>query len=150
MSEIEYKDIVRMLDTDIKGSIPIVEGLTRIKGVGPTLSRAILRKAGIPLNKRVGYLTEEEITKLEDLIKNVNKLFPGYMLNRRFDRYSGENLHIIGSDIDFIVERDIEFEKKINSWRGLRHKLGLKVRGQRTRTSGRKRGFTVGVKRKRR
>jgi len=150
MSRAEYKDIVRMLNTDIEGSIPIVEGLTRIKGIGPTLSRAILRKAGISLNKRVGYLTDEELSKLEELIKNINKLFPDYMLNRRFDRYSGENLHIIGSDINFIVERDIEFEKKINSWRGLRHKLGLKVRGQRTRTTGRKRGFTVGVKRKKR
>jgi len=150
MSKVEYKEIVRMLDTDIKGSVPIVEGLTRIKGIGPTLSRAILRKLGIPLNKRVGFLSNEEIDQLENIIKNVNKIFPPYMLNRRFDRYSGENLHLIGSDIDFVVERDIDFEKKINSWRGLRHRLGLKVRGQRTRTTGRKRGFTVGVKRKKR
>jgi len=148
MSSQEYKEIVRMLDTDIKGSVPIVEGLTRIKGIGPTLSRAILNKLGIPMYKKTGFLTDEEIRKLEALIKNIKNEFPPYLLNRRFDRYTGEDLHLIGEDVKFIMERDIEFEKKINTWRGLRHKLGLKVRGQRTRTTGRKKGATVGVRRR--
>ena len=46
------------------------------------------------------------------------------------------------------VRKDIEIMKKIRSWKGIRHSLGLKVRGQRTRTTGRL-GLTVGVKRKR-
>jgi len=148
VADIEYKDIIRMLDTDIKGSIPVVEGLTRIKGIGPTLSRAIIKKAGIPLDKKVGFLTEEELSKIEEIIKNVKDIFPPYLLNRRFDRYTGKDHHLIGSDVKFVMERDIEFEKRLNTWRGLRHKLGLKVRGQRTRTTGRKKGATVGVRRK--
>ncbi|MEM2025102.1 MAG: 30S ribosomal protein S13, partial [Desulfurococcaceae archaeon] len=46
------------------------------------------------------------------------------------------------------VNEDIEHEKRIKTWRGVRHAIGLKVRGQRTRTTGRA-GITVGVKRKR-
>ncbi len=143
----EFKEIVRILDTDLKGINVISEELTRIKGIGPTLSRAILFKAGIPLNKRVGYLTDEEIKKIEDIIKNIEKIFPPFLLNRRFDRVTGKDMHLLGGDVKFYIERDIEFEKSINSWRGLRHKLGLKVRGQKTRTTGRK-SRPVGVSRR--
>jgi len=54
-------------------------------------------------------------------------------------------LHLITSDIALTVRNDIEREKTTNSWRGIRHMFGLKVRGQRTRTTGRK-GGAVGVK----
>jgi len=54
-------------------------------------------------------------------------------------------LHLITSDIEFNVRNDIEREKNMNSWRGFRHTYGLKVRGQRTRTTGRK-GGAVGVR----
>ena len=147
MSE-EFKAMIRMLDTDINGNLPVVEGITRIRGIGPSIARAILHKLGIPLNKRVGFLSDEELRKIEDAIKNVVKIVPPYMVNRRFDRYTGEDMHLIGADLKFVVERDVEFEKNINSWRGLRHKLGLKVRGQRTRTTGRKHKKLV-VKRRR-
>ncbi len=147
-SQTEFKAMIRMLDTDINGNLPAVEGITRIKGIGPTLSRAILHRLGIPLNKRIGFLTDEELAKIEEEIKNVAKNFPPYLLNRRFDRYSGENLHLIGADLKFVTERDIEFEKSIKSWRGIRHALGLKVRGQRTRTTGRKRKKLVVKKRR--
>jgi len=146
--EAEFRAMIRMLDTDIKGALPAVEGITRIKGVGPTLARAILHRLGIPLNKRIGFLSDDELRRIEDMIRNANKYFPPYLLNRRFDRYSGEDLHLIGSDLEFVVSRDIEFEKSIGSWRGLRHALGLKVRGQRTRTTGRKRKKLVVKKRR--
>ena len=55
------------------------------------------------------------------------------------------NIHRFGSDLDFMIKNDIDRERNVFSWRGIRHGLGLKVRGQRTRTSGRK-GRTVGVK----
>lgn len=144
----EFKAMIRLLETDINGNLPVVEGITRIKGVGPSVARGILHKLGIPLNKRIGFLTDDEIKQIEEAIKNVAKILPPYMVNRRFDRYSGEDMHLIGADLKFVVERDIEFEKEINSWRGLRHKLGLKVRGQRTRTTGRKHKKLV-VKRRR-
>jgi small subunit ribosomal protein S13 len=62
---------------------------------------------------------------------------------------SGENKHFTGADLDFQLKMDIDYMMKTKSWKGIRHGLGLKVRGQRTRCTGR-RGRTVGVTRKRR
>lgn len=59
---------------------------------------------------------------------------------------TGSDKHLITSDLDFTISNDIEREKSVMSWRGYRHMFGLKVRGQHTRTSGRK-GGAVGVKR---
>ena len=53
-------------------------------------------------------------------------------------------MHLVTSDIAFNVRNDIEREKSVFSWRGYRHMFGLKVRGQRTRCTGRK-GGAVGV-----
>ncbi|MHA1596704.1 MAG: 30S ribosomal protein S13, partial [Candidatus Asgardarchaeia archaeon] len=55
--------------------------------------------------------------------------------------------HLLGSDLILRINMDIQREKKLRSWRGMRHALGLKVRGQKTRTTGRT-GRTVGVRRK--
>lgn len=54
---------------------------------------------------------------------------------------------MVGAELIYFVKEDIEREKRIKSWRGVRHALGLKVRGQRTRTTGRL-GVTVGVRKK--
>jgi SSU ribosomal protein S13P len=67
------------------------------------------------------------------------------MYNRRKDYETGIDLHLVTNDVIFYARNDIEREKKIKSWRGVRHALGLKVRGQRTRTTGRT-GITVGVR----
>jgi small subunit ribosomal protein S13 len=58
---------------------------------------------------------------------------------------TGSNLHLLTSDLDFTVSNDIDREKSIMSWRGYRHMFGLRVRGQRTRTTGR-RASAVGVR----
>ena len=70
--------------------------------------------------------------------------FPIWFLNRRKDIETGSNLHLLTSDIPFTLRNDIERERITASWRGYRHLNGLKVRGQRTRTTGRKAG-AVGV-----
>ncbi|HJY22856.1 MAG TPA: 30S ribosomal protein S13, partial [Hanamia sp.] len=61
------------------------------------------------------------------------------------DMDTGSNIHLLTSDLDFIVSNDIDREKSIMSWRGYRHMFGLRVRGQRTRTTGR-RASAVGVR----
>jgi small subunit ribosomal protein S13 len=58
---------------------------------------------------------------------------------------TGSSNHMITSDLDFAASNDVEREKLVMSWRGYRHMFGLRVRGQRTRTTGRK-GGAVGVK----
>lgn len=119
-----------------------------IKGVGVNFALALCRLLGIDPNKRIGFLTDAEIEKIENAIANPTAVgIPSWMLNRRKDYETGKDLHLVGADLIYYVRRDIEREKRIRSWRGIRHALGLKVRGQRTATTGRI-GMTVGVKRR--
>ncbi len=149
MSSQEFRYIVRIAGTDIDGRLKTAYGLAEIKGVGYNLAVAICRMLGIDPEKRIGFLTDAEIRKIESALEDPKKIgLPSWMLNRRKDYETGEDKHLIGADLIFVVRQDIEREKRIKSWRGIRHALGLKVRGQRTRTTGRT-GITVGVKRKR-
>ncbi len=149
MSERTFRYIVRVAGTDIDGSLKTAYGLAEIQGIGVNLAYGICRVLGINPEMRIGYLTDEEIKKIEDLLKDPLKYgIPRWMLNRRKDYTTGNDLHLVGAELIFYVKQDIEREKKIKSWRGIRHALGLKVRGQRTRTTGRL-GITVGVRKKR-
>ncbi len=147
MSKSEFREILRIFNVDLIGSNVIKQEITKIKGIGPTLAMAILYKAKIPPTLRVGQLSNDQIKKLEEIIKNIESYFPPHLLNRRFDRVDGKDHHLIGSDLTFAQQQDIEFEKSIRSWRGYRHSYGLKVRGQRTKSTGR-RSTPIGVRRK--
>jgi small subunit ribosomal protein S13 len=68
------------------------------------------------------------------------------MLNRRKDLETGVDKHLVGSNLTFQQSLDIKFLKKIRSYRGIKHIKGKRVRGQRSRTTGRK-GSTIGVTR---
>ncbi len=150
MSSRVYRYIIRIAGTDIDGSLKTAYGLAEIKGVGVNLAYAICRRLGIDPEMRIGYLTDEEIKRIEDVIANpLNYGLPSWIVNRRKDYTTGKDMHLIGPELIFYVKQDIEREKKIKSWRGIRHMFGLKVRGQRTRTTGRL-GLTVGVRKKRR
>ena len=71
------------------------------------------------------------------------------MLNRQKDFEVGKNKHLVGSDLDLRKEFDIKRLKKIKSYRGLRHLVGLPMRGQRTRSHFRKnRSKGAGIKKK--
>jgi len=70
------------------------------------------------------------------------------MLNRRKDPQTGEDLHLLGSDVTLRRRTDIDLMKEIRSWKGERHSRGLKVRGQRTKTTARK-GRSIGISRRR-
>ena len=69
------------------------------------------------------------------------------MVNRSKDLRTGEDLHIIGNRLDLQFKNDIDRMKKIKSYKGVRHHLKLKVRGQRTKSTGRH-GLVVGVMRR--
>jgi len=73
---------------------------------------------------------------------------PEWLFNRQKDMETGKNLHFTGSDLVLQTKTDIDLMKATKSWKGYRHSYGLKVRGQRTRTTGRK-GKAIGVKKKR-
>jgi len=146
LSTKEFEHIVRIVGSDIFGEKKAIVGLTQIRGIGYIFAKAILDSLQIDSNTNIGFLNEQQVQSIEKIIENpISANFPAWFLNRRKDLESGKNLHLITSDIALTVRNDIEREKTTNSWRGIRHMFGLKVRGQRTRTTGRK-GGAVGVK----
>lgn len=148
MSEQEYSHIVRIVGHDIDGQEILLQGISRIKGVGLRMSKSIITQLKLDPSKRLGFLTADEITGIEEIVKDpVKSNMPEWYVNRPRDRMSGRMLHLLGSDLDFAHRNDIDRLKRIKSWRGTRHSLGLKVRGQHTRTTGRG-GAAVGVSRK--
>ncbi len=148
MAQQELRLIVRLLNVDLDGGKKIPYALAGIKGVGIPLGYAVARALGIDPELRLGQLTDQQLAMIEDCVRNPAKYgIPSWMYNRRRDPQSGKDLHLIGADLDLAIKEDIQREMRIKSWRGVRHSLGLKVRGQRTRTTGRKTG-PVGVVRK--
>ncbi len=147
--ETQFRYIVRIAGTDIDGKLKLPYGLAEIKGIGLQTANAVIKALGLDPERRIGELTDEEVRRIEEAVRDLRKLgLPKWLYNRRRDYETGEDLHLIGADLIFQARRDIEREIRIGSWRGIRHKLGLKVRGQRTRTTGRL-GMTVGVRKKR-
>ena len=142
----EFKYIVRLSGRDLPGGRKVIQGLTGIKGIGHSMANAIVKKSDIDPDLRVGFLTDEQINHLSDLIQDFNSMnLPDWALNRRLTVEAGNTSHMVTSDLDFTIRNNIEDEKKLRSWRGIRHTYGLKVRGQRTRTTTRK-GRSIGVK----
>ncbi len=140
----EFKHIVRIADTDLDGKKPVIHALTGIKGIGLRLAKSITNHLGIDAMAKLGELEDEDIEKLKRFVEEEIESLPSWMLNRRRDLHSGKDLHLFGKDIDFAKMLDIERLIKMRAYRGVRHARGYKVRGQRTRATGRK-GMTVGV-----
>ncbi|HTY11993.1 MAG TPA: 30S ribosomal protein S13 [Bacteroidota bacterium] len=93
-------------------------GLTYIYGIGRTTSQQILTKAGVDLNKKIGDLNDDEVSKIRTIIQA---------------EYKTEGA--MRSEMQMNIKRLMD----IGSYRGLRHRKGLPVRGQRTRTNSRTR-----------
>ncbi len=142
----EFRHIVRVAGTDVDGRKNVTIALAELNGVGYNFAYSLLTILGIDHNTRIGYLKESDISAIEDSLRDPIRIgFPSWYLNRRKDPESGKDTHLLSSDLEFAIKNDVEREKDVMSWRGYRHMYGLKVRGQRTRTTGRK-GGTVGVR----
>jgi len=138
-----------MVGTDLDGSKKLEYALTKIKGLSINLAKAVVKKSNVSRELTVGNLSDADIQKIEDILRNPKKYdIPGWMLNRHKDSETGGDLHLIGPDLTLRTKTDISDMIKLRSWTGTRHSLGLKVRGQRTKTTGRT-GRAVGVKKKR-
>jgi len=109
--------VARIVGVDLPREKRIDVGLTYIYGIGPTLSKMILAKAGVDPSKRVKNLSEEEISRIRKVIDNSGI------------KVEGE----LRKEVSLSIKRLIE----IGCYRGLRHKRGLPVRGQRTHTNAR-------------
>jgi small subunit ribosomal protein S13 len=136
------------MGTDMQGTLKTIYALTKIKGISLSLSNAILKKAEVNPDLRVGFLTETEINKIEEIIKDPTKhSMPNWLFNKRKNAETGKDIHLISADLVLRTKMDIDEAKEIRSWRGYRHAYGLKVRGQHTKTTGRA-GKALGVKKK--
>ena len=145
--EPEVKYFVRIANTDLDGKKGIGHSLTRIKGISFMFSNMVCHLANVDKSKLTGILTDDEVKKIDDTIKDPVKAgAPLWILNRRFDPQEGTNSHLISSNLTFIQDNDVKLMKKIKTYRGLRHSLGLPVRGQKTRSNFRRnKGKVMGV-----
>jgi small subunit ribosomal protein S13 len=110
--------MARIAGVDIPRDERVEIGLTRIFGIGPTASRLVLTRTNVSPDTRVKNLTEEEVGRIREIV------------DREFT-VEGD----LRREINLNIKRLIE----IGSYRGLRHRRGLPVRGQRTRTNARSR-----------
>ena len=145
-----FRHIIRIIGTDIDGNKRLDMGLTDIAGVDIRLAHAVLHVAGMDQSSRVGFLSDRDVKKLEEIITDpVNNGIPNWLLNRQKDPQTGEDLHLLAARLKLKTKTDVDLMKKLKTYKGIRHAQGLKVRGQRTRTTGRK-GRVVGVRLKKR
>jgi small subunit ribosomal protein S13 len=122
--------VARIAGVDIPREKRVVISLTYIFGIGPTSSRQILAAAGVDEDRRVRDLTEDEVNRLRELVER---------------RYKVEG------DLRREVSMNVKRLMEIGSYRGIRHRRNLPVRGQRTKTNARQRRGprrTVGIRRK--
>ena len=146
----ELKYFVRIANTDLDGNKSIQNALTKIKGLSFMFSNAILNVARIEKTKKAGYLSDEQANKIDDILKEPAKFgIPSWLFNRKRDPEDGTDKHLVSSTLTFVQDNDIKMMKKMKSYKGIRHSLGLPVRGQRTRSNFRRnKGKVMGVKKK--
>ena len=110
--------MARIVGIDIPDNKHIEISLTYIFGIGRSMAKSICKKANVPFGTRTRDLTEEQTVRIRDIIEN---------------EYKVEGA--LRSEVTMNIKRLME----IGSYRGMRHKMGLPVRGQRTHTNARTR-----------
>ncbi|MBT4134864.1 30S ribosomal protein S13 [Candidatus Woesearchaeota archaeon] len=148
MADNEFREIIRLGDKDIRGNVPMGHALTKPKGSSYMFANAVCKVLNLDIKRKCGDYTVKEVEKIEDVIRNPAKYnIPTWLMNRRRDRETGEDKHILSSDLDLTKQFDIRFMRKVKSYKGVRHAVGAKkVRGQSTKSTGRT--GTVATRRK--
>ncbi|KQC04855.1 MAG: 30S ribosomal protein S13 [Methanoculleus sp. SDB] len=145
--EEEIKYFVRVKNTDLDGTKAVYIALTGIPGIGLHTSGIISRMAEVDRHAILGRLDDESVERIRDVVEKYSESVPVWMLNRQKDVYTGEAKQLLGTDLRMALEDDVNRMRKIRCYRGIRHETGQKVRGQRTKSTGRT-GTTVGVRKK--
>ncbi|MCA1820108.1 MAG: 30S ribosomal protein S13 [Halobacteriales archaeon] len=143
----EFRHLVRLVNTDLDGKKNVGTALAYVPGVGKRLAFVVAREANVDPTVLIGNLKDPEIAAVNKAIEELTETLPTWMLNRRKDPESGDDRHMIGTEITIMLREDLNRLKKIRSWRGHRHERKLPTRGQRTKANGRF-GSAVGVQRK--
>ena len=140
--DIQY--FVRIGQTDLDGTKSVERALTDMNGVGRRVARIIADKAEVDRRDVLGALDEDTIEDIVELVEGYADEVPEWLTNHQRDFFTGETTHETGNDLDMSRRQDINRMKMVDSYRGVRHKRGQKVRGQRTNSTGRTEG-TIGV-----
>lgn len=149
----DIRYIVRIANKDLNGRIKIARALMGLKGINHRYAKIVtgvfLKESGLNSDTILGDLPEEMDSKLEDIVLNPVKYnLPEWALNRRKDFEDNVSKHLAMNELDFAKRKDLQRLSKIKSYRGLRHVWGLPVRGQKTKSTHRGKGGTVGVHKK--
>ncbi len=140
--DIQY--FVRIGRTDLDGTKSVERALTEMNGIGYRAARIIANKAGVDRREVIGKLDQEIIDEIVSLVEGYADEVPEWLTNHQNDFFTGETTHEIGNDLEMSRRQDINRMQKIDSYKGIRHQRGQKVRGQRTKSTGRTEG-TIGV-----
>jgi small subunit ribosomal protein S13 len=140
----EIRYFVRVGQTDLDGTKSVERSLSEMNGIGRRTARIIAQQAGVDRTATLGLLEEDDVDEIVSLIEEYGDTVPDWLANRRKDFYSGETTHETGNDLSLTRQHDINRMQMIGSYRGVRHERGQKVRGQRTKSTGRTEG-TIGV-----
>ncbi len=142
--EEDLRYFVRIGQTDLDGTKSVERSLTDMDGIGRRTARLIADRAGVDRRVTLGTLEDDEIDDIVELVEGFADDVPEWLTNHRNDFFAGETTHEVGNDLELTRRQDINRMKMIDSYKGVRHKRGQKVRGQRTRSTGRTEG-TIGV-----
>lgn len=141
----DFLYIVRIGGKDLDGERNVKNALADLKGIGDRLSMIIIKKLGLDPTKKIGEMKEPEIEKIREYVESKDyEGLPDWVLNHRNEIISGEDLNLISNDLTIQLQEDLNFMKKMKSYKGVRHETGHKVRGQRTKANGRH-GLAIGV-----
>jgi len=140
----DIRYFVRIEQTDLDGTMSVERALTDMNGIGRRTARIICDTVGVDRTATFGALEDETIEAIVDEVVGVADSVPEWMTNHRNAYFDGETTHEIGNELEMTRRQDINRMKMINSYKGVRHKRGQKVRGQRTKSTGRTEG-TIGV-----
>ncbi|MFB6283310.1 MAG: 30S ribosomal protein S13 [Halobacteria archaeon] len=141
----DLKYFVRVGTTDLDGTKSFETALIEMDGVGRRVAKTIAQEIDVDPAETLGRLEDDKIEEVKDAIDSFEEIGPSWMVNREKDRFTGEDKHVVGTELEIVHEEDISRMQKINSYKGIRHRKGKKVRGQRTKSTGRTEG-TVEVK----
>jgi small subunit ribosomal protein S13 len=145
----EEINIVRIMGTGINGKYSLLHGLAQIKGIGLIFSNAVCVSLKMDKSKKISDLSEKEIEVIEEFLYSDKKEgIPTWLMNKQKDLETGEDKHNTGKDLEYDqmqVKRRL-FKQK--SYRGIRLKERLPLRGQRTKSNFRRNKTLAAMKAK--
>ncbi|MCL4399288.1 30S ribosomal protein S13 [Candidatus Parvarchaeota archaeon] len=147
------KKIIRLADSDLDGSKKVRDTLRSIYGISFAYANAIIRAINISGNEKLQDLDQQTTDKLKDVLSDPKKYgIPHWLYNWQKDENTGEDMHLVGSELKSKHTMHIQLIKSSGSYRGYRHSFNYKMRGQRVKSRGAnfrgRIGTTVGVTKK--